>query len=170
MSLSAYAKPHTLRLLPSYMANVVFLIFSMRAVGFVSVDNVHVVLFLIPLFYWTVHRPHLMPLWFVFLGGLMIDFAVDAPLGLHALGFIVFSMMLMRVRRVILSQPVFYHFVIYGFAVFVFEGLRWLFISVLSWSAMPFYPALMGFVMNVIAFLPCMIIFGGLNRFIARSR
>lgn len=170
MSLSSRSQPHFLYCLPAYMANLLFLVMSMRSAGFLGVDNVHVVVFLMPLFYWTVHRPALMPLWFVFLGGLLIDFAVDAPLGLHAFGFILFCMLLLKVRRIILSQPGFYHFMIYGFAVFVFEVLRWGLVSFLSWTPMPFFPALTGFVVNVVAFIPGMIVLGGLNRLIAGSR
>ena len=164
------SQPHFLHIFPIYFVNLLFLIFSTRTISFVAVENVSVVFFLAPLFYWTIHRPGLMPLWFIFLSGLVIDFATDALLGLHAFSFIVFYILLFKIRRIILSQPLAYHFIIYAFSVFIFEGVRWALVSILGWGILPIYPTLLGFVLNVIAFLPILIILKSLHRLISGYR
>ncbi len=170
MSLSGKSQLSFTRVLPVYFANIVLLVLSMRAVSFVAVDNVHVIFFLAPLFYWTIHKPAVMPLWFIFLSGLVIDFAVDSMLGLHAFGFIVFYMILFRIRRIILSQPMFYHVMIYAFTVFVFEALRWLIVGLLGLQILPVYPSLLSFVINIIAFIPILFILKSLHRLMSGYR
>ena len=161
------SRPHFLRVLPLYLVNVIFLILSTQTVGFVAVNNVHVVLFLAPLFYWTIHKPSVMPVWFIFLSGLIVDFAVDSFLGLHAFGFIIFYIILFNIRRIILSQPIFYHIIIYAFAAFIFEVVRWALVSILDWHVLPLYPSLLGFVLNVIAFLPAIFLLKTFHRAMA---
>ena len=125
-------KPSFIKALPIYFINLVLLLLSGQVVDVLAVDNVHVIVFLIAVFYWMVHMPSVMPLWFVFLGGLYIDFAVDSILGFHAFGLLVYVMVLNKVRRIILSQPVLYHFVIFALTTIIFELSRWLLLSLLS--------------------------------------
>ena len=155
---SHHHKPPFLRTILIYMINLLLLVLSLQTVSFVSVDNVHVVLFLIPLFYWVVHQPSVMPLWFVFLAGLATDFALHSLLGLHAFGFTLFYIILYNARRVILSQPMLYHFITFGIGCLAFEMLRWCLASLLQWQALPFYPSLLGFALNLVAFFPTVLV------------
>lgn len=166
-TLSRQPNPHLFRALPIYLVNFLFLICSTQTVGFVSVPNVHVIVFLAPLFYWTIHKPAMMPLWFIFLSGLVIDFATDSPLGLHAFGFILFYMVLFNIRRIVLSQPIFYHVIIFAFAAFGFELLRWCLVSLLGWSLLPVYPPVLGGVINVLLFIPGLVVLRMLHKFMS---
>ena len=157
-------KPPFLKSLPIYICSFVLLILSMQSVSFVFLDNVHAVMFLIPLFYWIVHNPVMMPLWFVFLGGLMIDFSVGSPLGLHAFGFVVYFILLYRVRRIILSQPFLYHFLIFIISAIIFELLRWGVLSVIEFGLADIYPFVLGFVLNLVLCIPIMLVLKLLHR------
>ncbi len=151
-------RPSFIKSLPIYIFNFVLLILSTQSVSFVFLDNVHAVLFLIPLFYWIIHAPIMMPLWFVFLGGLAIDFSVGSPLGLHAFGFIVYFILLYRVRRIILSQPLLYHFVIFFLSALMFEILRWGLISLLNFNMLDIYPFVLAFVLNCVFCVPIILV------------
>lgn len=157
-------KPSLFRAMPVYILNFILLVLSTRMVDFVAMDNVHVILFIAPLFYWTIHQPAVMPLWFIFLGGLYIDFSVDALLGLHAFSFIVYAIILYRLRRIISSQPPLYHFVIFALSVVVFEMLRWIILSLLTFYTAPFLPSVFGIVLNLVAFMPLWLVFRALHR------
>lgn len=157
-------KPSLFRAMPVYILNFVLLVLSTRTVDFVAMDNVHVVLFVAPLFYWTIHAPAVMPLWFVFLGGLYIDFSVDALLGLHAFSFIIYTIILYRIRRIILSQPPLYHFVIFSLSVVGFEAVRWGALSLLTFNIVPLLPSVLTIVLNLVAFMPLWLVFRTLHR------
>jgi len=150
--------------IPIYLINLVLLIASTQVVDFVAVDNVHVMVIIIAIYYWTIHAPAMMPYWFVFLSGLVIDVSVDSPLGLHAFAFLAYVLVLNRVARIIKSQPIAYHIVIFILSAAIFEMLRWAIISMLSLNLLPIFPSLLSVVLNCVAFLPVMLVLRGVSR------
>ncbi len=150
--------------IPIYLINLILLIASTQVVDFVAMDNVHVMVFLIAIYYWTIHAPAMMPYWFVFLAGLVIDISVDSPLGLHALAFLVYVLVLGRVARIIKSQPIAYHIVIFILSAAIFEIVRWCVISILTLGLLPIFPSLLSVVLNCVAFLPVMLVLRGASR------
>jgi len=149
---------------PIYLINFILLIASTQVVDFVAFDNVHVMVFLIAIYYWTVNAPSVLPYWFVFLGGLLIDMSVDSLLGLHAFTFLIYVLVLGRVARIIKSQPLMYHVVIFILSAALFEIMRWSVMSLLTFSVMPIFPSVMSIVLNIVAFLPIMLVLKGVSR------
>ena len=145
-------KPPFFKALPAYVLNLLLLLMSVRTLDFVAIENVHVVFFLLPLFYWTVNNPFVLPLWAVFLSGLFIDFLTDGLLGLHAFSFLIYYLMLYRTRRVILSQPPIYQYLLFMVTAAVFECLRWIILTVLMWQIWDFYPSIAAVVINIVIF------------------
>jgi rod shape-determining protein MreD len=160
-------RPSFIKSLPIYAVNLILLLLSGQVVDILALDNVHVIFFMAALFYWIVHRPTLMPLWFVFLGGLYIDFSVDSLLGFHAFGFTLYALFLHKTRRIILSQPIMYHFIIYALSVICFEGLRWGMLSLLTLSSVPLSQFFMAGVVNIILFLPLVLVLKSLHRIVS---
>jgi len=158
---------HFSRLFLLYLLNITMVILSMQTIDFVAVENVHTIFFLAAVFYWTVHLPMAMPLWFVFLGGVAIDFAVDAPLGLHSFGLVLFAVILNRFRLIIMSQPFLYHLILFLMVAALFEVVRWIALCLLSMSLVPVYPALLSVVVNIVAFVPLTLVFGAVHRVIS---
>jgi rod shape-determining protein MreD len=142
------------------------LIASTQVVDFVAVDNVHVMVILIAIYYWTINVPAMMPYWFVFLSGLVVDISVDSLLGLHAFTFLVYVLILERVARIIKSQPLMYHIVIFILSAALFEIVRWGMISLISLNLMPVFPSVLSVVLNCVAFLPVMLVLKGLSRIV----
>lgn len=149
---------------PIYLFNVILLVASTQVMDFVALDNVHVIFFLAPLFYWTVFNPSVMPLWFIFLGGLAIDFSVDSLLGLHAFLFVAYYIFLYRVRRIILSQPLMVHLMVFALSAVFFEVVRFLLLSLLMWKIGVIFPALLSIILNIVAFLPILLVLKFLHR------
>jgi rod shape-determining protein MreD len=156
-----------LKSIPIYILTILILVMSMRAVDFVFFETVHVIFFLIPLYYWIVHRPALMPLWFVFLCGLIIDFSTDGLLGLHAFAFVVLSIILYRYRRILLSQPMMYHFVVFAMIAVGFEVLRWTLMSILTWQIWPILPSFIAIIINIVAYFPIALVLKGVHRIVS---
>lgn len=157
-------KPSKVKAFPAYIVNIILLIFSMRSLDFLAIENVHSIFFLTPLFYWIIHKPAIMPLWFIFLGGLAIDFAIDGLLGLHAFLFIALTMILFKIRRIILSQPALYHYIIFALIVVGFEIIRWCMVSLLTWELWSLWPSLLAIVINIVAYGLILLVLKGLHR------
>ena len=153
-----------MRAIPAYFFNLLLLIASTQVIDFVAFENVHVIVFFSGLFYWTIYNPSIMPLWFVFLSGLVIDFSVDSVLGLHAFTFIIYTMILYRGRRVIISQPMLYHIMIYALSAIAFEVIRWMLLGILTWQIMPIFPSMISIILNIIFFFPILLVLKAVHR------
>jgi len=160
-------RPPFFKAAPIYGVNLLLLLLSAVTIDFVAVDNVHVIFFLAPLFYWIIHNPFLMPLWFVFLAGFFIDFSLDGFLGLHAFSFIVYYIILYRARRVILSQPVLYQMAVYGMSAAFFEVLRWFVLGFILWKILPVFPSIMALVLNIVTFPVIILVLKLLHRILS---
>ncbi len=160
-------RPPFIKALPIYFLNLVLLILSTQTVDFVAVDNVHVVVFLTAIFYWVVHLPAVLPLWFIFIAGLTIDFSLDSLLGLHAFAFVLYTLVLYKTRRIILSQPFIYHLIIFILSVAFFELLRWGGVSLLSMQILSVLPSLLAVVLNIVAFIPLTLVLRHLHRVVS---
>lgn len=160
-------RPPFFKALPIYAVNLILALLSAATIDFVAIDNVHVIFFMTPLFYWVIHNPFMMPLWFVFLVGLFIDFSLDGFLGLHAFSFVVYYIVLYRARRIILSQPLIYQMCVFALSVAFFELLRWFVLSLVLWQLWPIFPSLIALVLNVVAFPVIVLVLKLLHRILS---
>jgi rod shape-determining protein MreD len=60
---------------------------------------------LIAVYFWSAHRPDLLPVWAVFLLGLFCDLATGGPLGISSIALMLVQLAVKSQRRHILPQP-----------------------------------------------------------------
>lgn len=60
---------------------------------------------LIAVYFWSAHRPDLLPVWAVFLLGLFCDLATGGPLGVSSVALMLVQLAVKSQRRHILPQP-----------------------------------------------------------------
>lgn len=78
------------------------------------------------IFYWSIHRPDLMPSWAAFLAGLVVDATLTLPIGLNATLFTLFSAGLASQITVFQSRPFAFSLGVGVFVVLLFQLLSWL--------------------------------------------
>lgn len=100
------------------------------------------VLPLIAVYYWSVHRPDLMPFWLVFLIGLLQDILTAGPAGLWAMILLACQWLLLGQRRFVVGRP--FLLIWLGFVVVATMALvlEWLVSSAYHMALMPVEPAL----------------------------
>jgi len=76
-------------------------------------------------FYWSIHRPDLMPSWAAFLAGLVVDATLTLPIGLNATLFTLFSAGLGSQIMVFQSRPFIFSLAVGVFVVLLFQLLSW---------------------------------------------
>jgi rod shape-determining protein MreD len=84
---------------------------------------------LIALFYWSLYRPELMPTVAVFVLGLLEDAMSGAPLGVHALTFMIVKWTVVAQRRFFAGKPFEVIWLGFSVVVLVFTGLSWMLTS-----------------------------------------
>jgi len=89
---------------------------------------------LIPLYYWSVYRPTIMPLLWVFALGLLIDLIMGVPVGLHAALFVIAHFIIKTQRLFLMGQP--YMMLWLGFMIVCMSvfAVKWLFFMALYQS------------------------------------
>jgi len=95
------------------------------------------VLVLMPVYYWTVHRPDLVPFWLVFLAGAVHGVLTGAPLGLHAAVLLLCQALVMAQRRFLVGKSFFVLW--WGFltVAVIATTLEWLFFGLFLTAPMP---------------------------------
>ena len=86
------------------LAALVAVVLAVMPVGIPRFAEVTPFLALIVVFYWSVYRPDLLPVWAVFLLGLCQDLLTGAPTGLAALVLVLVHGLAVSQRRVLLGQ------------------------------------------------------------------
>ncbi|HUT48330.1 MAG TPA: rod shape-determining protein MreD [Alphaproteobacteria bacterium] len=107
------------------------------------------------IYYWSLHRPELLPFWTVFLIGLVIDTLTGGTLGFNALMLLLVSAFMRPQRRYLAERGFAIHWVIFVIVVAAFEFLRWLLMAAIAQKFLSLGdPALR--VLLAIALYPCL--------------
>lgn len=85
-------------------------------------------LLLVPLFFWMLHRPYLVPLPILFAIGVLIDSLYSYPLGLNALLFLLLELGLRFYRN--RHSFWFFDFLVFGVVLILYKVLLLLFLSI----------------------------------------
>lgn len=109
---------------------------------------------LIAVYYWSVHKPHLMPFWAVFLIGLVQDLMTGGPLGVATITLMSVSAFISWRRRAFIGAS---FVVIWGLFMFVAAGaylITWLLVSLGMFRVLDPQPAVFQYLLTL-AVYPC---------------
>lgn len=131
---------------------ILLLLFSMVSFSLPYTDTVRPLFIIIPIYYWSVYRPSLMPVIFVFMLGLIIDFVSGFPVGIHAIIFVIVQILIKSQRLFLMGQP--YLMFWLGFAV-ISSGVyffQWLFFTIRYFNLMPIADVLASNIITILLF------------------
>lgn len=138
MSLNVWTWPEragsALRLLVPYACMLLFFLLDLLPIHIPSLGEIRPCFSIMAVFYWAIYRPTLIPNWFVFGLGLLLDLLSGMPLGINAFIFLLVYWVISDQRRVFVGQP--FATVMIGFTL-VFglsNALRWFLFGLLSGS------------------------------------
>ncbi|MGP1397051.1 MAG: rod shape-determining protein MreD [Inquilinaceae bacterium] len=104
------------------------------------------------LYYWSVHRPDLMPVSVVFAIGLFQDILMGAPVGLHAFVYLLLRWLIIEQRRFLVGKS--FHVLWIGFAMAGLTGLvlQWLATGLYYGALMPVLSPMVGLLLTLSLF------------------
>jgi rod shape-determining protein MreD len=106
-------------------------------------------------YYWSLHRPELLPFWVVFLIGLTIDILTGGTLGFNALMLLLLSAFMRPQQRYLFEKGFAIHWIVFMVVVAVYEFLRWAVMAAIAQNFLSLGdPALR--VLLAIAIYPCL--------------
>ncbi len=132
----------------------IFFLFTLDLISYsVSYsDVVRPYFILICIYFWSIYRPSLLLPVYVFILGILFDFLLNYPIGLHAILFVVVQWIIRDQRLFFLGQP--YVIVWMGFALTCFSVMlsEWMFFTILSDNVFDFYGVLYGTLISTLIF------------------
>ena len=120
-------------------------------------------------YYWGVHRPDLMPMWLIFMVGLLHDALTDSPIGLHAAILLLCQWVLLRQRRFLVGRP---FVVLWGGYAAVAVGVslvEWIGTGLYDLAVAPARPVLVRTVLTIALFPPLAWLFIQVHRGFLRA-
>lgn len=126
-----------LRLCSACFLMLVLLIFNVIAISYPFSGVIRAPFFLMAIYYWSIYRPTLVPSWFVFIAGSLIDLLSGLPLGLNALIFVLTQWIVADQRRFLMGQSFLMIWV--GFAVVsaIAGGVQWTVFGLINGASWP---------------------------------
>ena len=124
---------------------------------------------LIPVYYWTVYVPSLMPSIIIFILCLLIDLLSPMPIGVSIIAVCTTQWILREVRQLITGQS--FYIVWIGFIIFVFivEAIHWGLYSLSSWYLYPVIPILYSSTILILLYPLCTLVFIPIHRIVIRK-
>lgn len=126
--------PPAIRAAPAVLFTLLLGLLSFRSFALSPLLDVTLLLALHPLYYWTLFRPALFPLWAAFFMGFAIDLSAHELLGLNAFLFVLAALIVAGQRRYLLSQPFATQWVGFALVALCVELARWLVMMLVNWT------------------------------------
>lgn len=134
----------SLRKIVPLAVTLLFLLIGISLPAFIpALASIPPLLIYAAVYYWSVHRPDLMPLALLFIVGLCTDALLRLPFGVSGLVYIVIGQLVQSQRPIFADQSYFTLWL--GFAVLlaVAQTLQWLLLSLLFHHFLPVMPLLL---------------------------
>lgn len=152
-----------MRLLLAQGTIIVFLMLNVVSFSMPHAGDFKPFFLLMAVYYWAIYRPTLMPVFYTFILGLVMDLISGLPVGLTALIMVALQTMVQKSRLFLMGQP--YTTVWIGFSVVAIAhcACLWLVLSLLH-GFMPFTPTLVAAILSILLFPVASLILLGVHR------
>jgi len=141
-----------IRLCVVYVLMLVLFALNTISLSFPLTGSVEMPLVIMAIYYWSVYRPTIVPLWFVFAAGILLDLLSGLPVGLNAFIFITIRLLILDQRLFLTGQ----HFltVWLGFigVCAAAMSVQWILFGLIHWHWTPFQPMLVMIVLGIFLF------------------
>ena len=141
-----------LRMLAAYSMILFLFMLNIVSVSYPLTGLIKAPFFLMTIYYWAIYRPTLMPAWFVFIAGCVMDFLSGFPVGLSAFVFLLIQWTVTDQRRFLMGQS--FMVVWFGFVVVSLGTIaaQWAVFSLIQTQFLPVQSLLVSSVFGIALF------------------
>lgn len=143
--------------------NILFLLLNVVSFSMPHAGDFKPFFLLMAVYYWAIYRPTVMPTFYTFSLGIVMDLQTGLPLGLSALTLVALQMIVRHSRLFLMGQP--YITVWIGFAVLAIANavFIWLVVSVFS-TMMSLKPSMIAAFFSILLFPVATLLLQGVHR------
>ncbi|WP_235067675.1 rod shape-determining protein MreD [Micavibrio aeruginosavorus] len=141
-----------LRLTVPYILLAVLFLLNVTALPVPYMGVVKPFLVLMPVYYWAVYRPTLMPPALCFIVGILLDMISGTALGVNAISFVLVQMVVRDQRRFLMAQPYITTWAVFSFVVGGVALLQWGLYGLVDMVWGPLMPVMVAAAMTVFLF------------------
>lgn len=120
-----------------------FLLLGFACSAMPGLSGIPPLLGLIAIYYWCVHRPDLLPLWLIFLLGLLTDAILRLPFGVSVLSYLVVDRLVQSQRPIFIDQSYLTLWLGCAVVVAMVQLLQWLVLAAMTQTFAPIMPLIM---------------------------
>ncbi len=131
-SLAAHGSVQFLTRLVPALTLFIAIIFSISRISLPLLGDTMPPYMLAVVFVWAIYRPDWLPVWGVFVAGLVFDALAGLPLGLTAVLLVAVYWPITMQRQIFLREPFPFLWLSFAVVLVVVEMLRWLLVSLLT--------------------------------------
>ena len=142
----------TLRLLLAQIVVIFFLCLNVSSFSIPFAGDVRPHFLLAVVFYWAVYRPTLLPPWYVFVLGLLVDVLSGLPMGLNAFILIAVQWVVRLQRVYLMGQSFLGLWIGFSLTCFLAGSATWLLFGLAAQTIPPAGPALASAGMTILFF------------------
>lgn len=142
----------TLRFVFAQIVIVLVLALSVTSFSIPVTGEVRPHFLLAAVFYWAVYRPTLMPPWYIFILGLIMDTLSNLPLGMNALILVVVHWVVRSQRVYLMGQSFFGLWMGFAVTAFLCASAQWSLFSLITRMLVPAGPSLAGAGVTILLF------------------
>ena len=142
----------TLRLLLAQTVVLLILAFSVINYSIPLTGEVRPHFLLAAVFYWAVYRPTLLPPWYVFVLGLLMDTLSGLPLGLNALILVAVHWVVRMQRLYLMGQSFLGLWIGFALTCFLSASAQWSLYALISRTLVPVGPSLASAGLTILLF------------------
>ncbi len=156
------------RLMLAQGVNLLFLLLNVVSFSMPHAGDFKPFFLLMAVYYWAIYRPTVMPSYYTFFLGIIMDLQTGLPLGLSALTLVGLQMIVRRSRLFLMGQP--YITVWIGFAVLAMANavFVWLVVSIFS-TMMSLKPSMIAAFFSILLFPLASLALQGVHRLMPAS-
>jgi len=140
------------RLMVPHLLLLALLLFNVVALPLVPTGAVKPQFVLMAVYYWAIYRPTLLPPFFCFLLGLIMDVLSGMPPGINALILVMTQWLVRDQRRFMMGQPYSTIWAIFGLVCVIAIGLQWALYGLVHAQWSPLMPVFSGALVSMLLF------------------
>jgi rod shape-determining protein MreD len=142
------------RMIVPYLFILFLFLLNVVSLSYVFMGAVKAPFFLMAVYYWAIFRPAIMPAWFVFAAGILIDLLSGLPIGISAVVFLLVRWTIANQRKFLMAQPFMMMWSIFA-AIAVMAGLlQWGLFGLVNLGWTPLTPVAVSIILGIVIFPP----------------
>ena len=138
----------------------IVLLFSLEMINYPILYLIDIKPFfvLMSVYFWTIFRPKLFPIYIIFSIGIIIDLLMGYPLGISSILFIIINWSIIGQRRFLMGVPYYILWFLFSIICIIFGGIQWGILGLINFEWSSYFPVLISTITSILLFPPIAVI------------